>query len=122
MKFIILLNVFGDKVNLVVTMGKINEKEAANVESEKAVAPSQQSAEERTALELAEMKSQEANLMQERRDLETLKAQLSERAREELEKTKGNVQRLKTDITNLQTLCRNLTKSLNTSQTSQSTS
>ncbi len=100
-------------------MGKANEKEVANTETDGAVS-SQPVPEDRTALELAKMKSEEANLLREKRDLETLKAQLSEKAMEELEKTKGNVQRLRTDISFLRTICGNLTKSLNIDQAGQS--
>ncbi len=101
-------------------MSKAVEKETSNTKPEKAALLSQPVAEDQTALILAQVKAEEANLIQEKRDLETLKVQLSQRAREELEKTKGNVQKLKTDISYLRTICGNLTKSLNMEQTGQS--
>ena len=100
-------------------MVKFGEKETTPVEPGKAVVSSPAKVEDKTAIELAQLRTEEANLKQEKQDLETLKEKLAARAREEVEKKRADVQRLKTEILDLRAVCGTLTKSLNENQAGQ---
>jgi hypothetical protein len=93
-------------------MVKVSEKEATTVEAEEA-ALKKVTVEEDPALALERLKGEEANLIQEKQDLESLKEKLSLKAKEEIERKKSDLLKLKADITNLKVACEELAKSLN---------
>ena len=97
---------------------KVFEKEATTVKANEEVSR-QVSVEEEPALALERLKCEEANLIQEKQDLESLKEKLVLKAKEEIERKKSNVQKLKEEITNLQVTCEGLTKSLNAGEAGQ---
>ena len=91
---------------------KVSEREATTVEADEAVSK-QVTVEEEPALALQRLKCEEVNLIQEKQDLESLKEKLQLKAKEEIENKKNNIQKLKSEITDLQVACEELTKSLN---------
>lgn len=91
---------------------KVSEREATTVEADEAVSK-QVTVEEEPALALQRLKREEANLIQEKQDFESLKEKLLLKAKEEIETRKSNVRKLKAEITNLHVSCEELTKSLN---------
>lgn len=86
--------------------------EATTVVEEEAVSK-QDNVQEEPALALQRLMSEEANLMAEKQNFESLKEKLQLKAKEEIENKKNNIQKLKSEITDLKVACEELTKSLN---------
>lgn len=92
--------------------------EATTVVEDEAVSK-QDNVQEEPALALQRLMSEEANLMAEKQNFESLKEKLQLKAKEEIENKKNNIQKLKSEITNLKVACEELTKSLNAGVTVQ---
>ena len=73
----------------------------------------QDNAEEEKTTLLLKLANEEANLMEEKKNLDSLKEKLQLKLQEEIEIKKKNIQKLRTEITDLKVSCERLSKSIN---------
>ena len=73
----------------------------------------QDNAEEEKPTLLLKLANEEANLMEEKKNLDSLKEKLQLKLQEEIEIKKKNIQKLRTEITDLKVSCERLSKSIN---------
>jgi len=105
-------------VNIMVKMFPKKEEKDSDIQEVEPLAKQENEGNE-AALVLQKLKSEEACLMEEKQNLSSLKESLQNKAKQEIELRKSNIQKLKFDITDLKVSCEALTKSLNTGLMSQ---
>jgi hypothetical protein len=88
-------------------------KTVAGAEEEEA-SPKQDNVEEEPFVVLQKLTSEEAKLMDEKKNLDELKAKLLSKIHDEIDSKKDNIQKLKSEIQDLKFSCEELTKSFKT--------
>lgn len=93
----------------------VNFKRAKTVEvAEEEAAPKPDNTEEEPFVVLQKLSSEEAKLLDEKKNLDALRAKLLSKIQEEIDEKKNNIQKLKSEIKDLKFSCEELTKSFKT--------
>lgn len=82
------------------------------VNLQKEAVPKQDDFEEEKTTILQKLASEEANLMEEKKNLVSLREKLQSKLQEEIEIKKKNIQKLRTEIADLKFSCERLSKSI----------
>jgi seryl-tRNA synthetase len=102
-----------DTICFDVKMVRFKREKAAAVLEEEAVSR-QDNAEEEPFAVLQKLANEEAKLMEEKKNLDSLREKLMSKIQEEIDNKKNNIQKLKSEIKDLKFSCEELTKSFKT--------
>jgi hypothetical protein len=92
-------------------MVKLKRKQSMTILQKETVSKQDNAEEGKTTL-LLKLANEEANLMEEKKNLVSLKEKLQLKLQEEIEIKKKNIQKLRTEITDLKVSCERLSKSI----------
>jgi predicted transcriptional regulator len=87
-------------------------KQMVKTEAPPAQAPGQPASAAQSASVLQKLKIEEAQLVEEKRSLAQLKEQLEKKIKDQIENSKGNLQKLRTEVSSLKAECAELKESL----------
>jgi uncharacterized protein YjbJ (UPF0337 family) len=104
---------FSDKIHFDAKMVKFKREEAESFAEEEA-GSIQDDVQEEPVVVLQKLLSEEANLMEEKKNLDALREKLLSKIQEEIGNKKNNIRKLKSEIKDLKFSCEELTKSFKT--------
>ena len=102
-----------DKIHFDVKMARFK-REKAELFAEEEAGSIQDDVEEEPVVVLQKLLSEEANLMEEKKNLDSLREKLLSKIQEEIGNKKNNIRKLKSEIKDLKFSCEELTKSFKT--------
>jgi chromosome segregation ATPase len=102
-----------DKIHFDAKMAKFKREEAAAIAEEEA-GSIQDGVQEEPFIVLQKLMNEEAELMEEKKNLDSLREKLLSKIREEIDNKKNNIQKLKSEIKDLKFSCEELTKTFKT--------
>jgi chromosome segregation ATPase len=105
--------VLSDRIHFDAKMVRFKREKSELVAEEEAIS-TQDDVQEEPFVVLQKLVNEEAKLMEEKKNLDSLREKLLSKIQEEIDNKKNNIQKLKSEITDLKFSCEELTKSFKT--------